>query len=54
MVWGFMLIRGQVLFVFVCPRLILIIHFDKLSHFCVKIGSAVLGGRRSLFGLQKL
>lgn len=41
------LIRVQVLFVFMCLRLVLIIHFDKRSHFCVKINSAVLGSRLS-------
>lgn len=41
-----MLIGVQVLFVFVCPSLILIICFNKMSHFCVKICSAVLGGRK--------
>lgn len=39
------LIRVQVLFVFMCLRLVLIIHFDKRSHFCVKIDSGVLGSR---------
>lgn len=40
-----MSMRVQVLFVFMCPRLILIIHFDKQIYFCVKIDSVVLGSR---------
>lgn len=39
-------IRVHVLFVFMCPRLVLIIDFFKWIHFCVKIDSVVLGSRK--------